>query len=460
MFLLLFGVALNSHAQDSLSTLNAEQVLQLVKRFHPISRQAVIGVEKAKADVTISRGAFNPVISHYIADKTFDGTNYYEQVSPAIKLPTWYGVELSAGTETLTGDRLDESTTKGTTNYVGISVPLAKNLAMDKRRAALRQAKLFHTMAKIDQRAMMNNLLMEAMDAYWHWVSAYQVYVVVKNNVDVNEKRIELVRKSFVNGERPAIDTTEALTQLMSFQYLRNNAWLEFQNAGLQLSAYLWKADYTPFQLPETIVPQSGWENETNISNFNLVLVDLLSVSAKNNPNLLVYDYKLNQLNIDKQLKFQELLPKIDLEYNRLGKDNALTSSGALLNDNYQYGIKFEMPLFLSQGRGAYRNAKLKIEETKLELARKQVSVDLKIKSYFNEYITLKNQIALQSANYNNYKSLLQAEEARFANGESSLFLINSRENKALEAFEKLVELKTKYFKTLYALQWSAGLLE
>lgn len=283
---------------------------------------------------------------------------------------------------------------------------------------------------------------------------------MVKNNVDVNEKRIELVRKSFVNGERPAIDTTEALTQLMSFQYLRNNAWLEFQNAGLQLSAYLWKADYMPFQLPETIVPQSGWENETNISNFNLVLVDLLSVSAKNNPNLLVYDYKLNQLNIDKQLKFQELLPKIDLEYNRLGKDNALTSSGALLNDNYQYGIKFEMPLFLSQGRGAYRNAKLKIEDTKLELARKQVSVDLKIKSYFNEYITLKNQIALQSANYNNYKSLLQAEEARFANGESSLFLINSRENKALEAFEKLVELKTKYFKTLYALQWSAGLLE
>jgi hypothetical protein len=37
--------------------------------------------------------------------------------------------------------------------------------------------------------------------------------------------------------------------------------------------------------------------------------------------------------------------------------------------------------------------------------------------------------------------------------------MINSRENKALEAYEKLIELKTKYFKTIYSLQWSAGLL-
>ncbi|WP_221393492.1 hypothetical protein [Dyadobacter sp. NIV53] len=61
--------------------------------------------------------------------------------------------------------------------------------------------------------------------------------------------------------------------------------------------------------------------------------------------------------------------------------------------------------------------------------------------------------------NYDNYQKLVQAEQIRFANGESSLFLINSRENKALEAREKLIELKTKYFQTAYSLQWSAGLL-
>jgi outer membrane protein TolC len=71
----------------------------------------------------------------------------------------------------------------------------------------------------------------------------------------------------------------------------------------------------------------------------------------------------------------------------------------------------------------------------------------------------LKKQIELQSNNYNNYQRLVRAEEIRFENGESSLFLINSRENKALEALQKLIELKTKYYKSVYALQWSAGLL-
>jgi outer membrane protein TolC len=53
----------------------------------------------------------------------------------------------------------------------------------------------------------------------------------------------------------------------------------------------------------------------------------------------------------------------------------------------------------------------------------------------------------------------VEAEEKRFENGESSLFLINSRENKALESQEKLIELKTKYYKSIFALQWISGKL-
>ena len=73
--------------------------------------------------------------------------------------------------------------------------------------------------------------------------------------------------------------------------------------------------------------------------------------------------------------------------------------------------------------------------------------------------IALRKQILTQEATNKNLIALVKAEESRFNNGESSLFLINARENKALEALEKLIELKTKYAKTVYALQGSAGLL-
>ncbi len=459
MLFFLFGLTTFTWAQDTLTTLNAEQVLQAVKKYHPIAQQANIGVKKAEADVTIARGAFNPIIANYMAQKTLNGTNYYNYVMPQIKLPTWYGVELNAGVANMSGDRLNQDETPGKTSFVGVSIPLAKNLVLDKRRAFLQQAKLYNTLAQAEQRALINDVLMGSMEAYWNWVKTYQTYTIVKANVQVNLTRLALVKKGVENGERPAIDTVEALTQLQNFEFQQNQQWLAFQNAGLQLSAYLWGANNQPYYLPETIVPQAGWENETNIRSFNLALVDLLATSNQNNPNLVAYQYKIVALTINKKLKFQELLPKLDLNYNWLDKSYIPQLNTNLGNDNYQVGLKFEMPLFLGYGRGEYRQAGLKLQETKLDLSIKQQQTEIKIKQYHNEFITLQKQIELQRNNYNNYQIMLKAEESKFSNGESSMFLINSRETKALEALEKLIDLKTKYFKTIYALQWSAGLL-
>lgn len=465
LFYILFSILLcvfETHAQDSLRTLNAEEVLNLVRKYHPVARQTNIEIEKTQAEILMARAAFDPILSHYVAQKTFGGTQYYNTSSPEIRIPTWYGIEVSAGLENLNGGRIDPSETLGQTSFVGISIPLAKNLVIDKRRAFLQQAKIYRTMAAVEQRAALNDLLLGAMEAYWQWVQAYQTYKVLSNNVLVNEQRVVLVKKSYFNGERPAIDTLEATAQLQSFQYLQNQEWLNFQNAGLQLSAYLWKSNQEPYYLPESVVPQQGWENETNINQFNLILGNLLETADRTHPDLQLYTYKLDALAIDKKLKFQELLPKIDLKYNQLGKGYNLWNTlgaGPLFENNYQYGLKFEMPLRLSQGRSAYKQAKLKIESTQLDQNQKRLAVGLKVKNYYNDFVNLRKQITLQSGNYDNYRKLVVAEETRFQNGESSLFLINSRENKALEALEKLIELKTKYFKTLYALQWSAGLL-
>ena len=87
------------------------------------------------------------------------------------------------------------------------------------------------------------------------------------------------------------------------------------------------------------------------------------------------------------------------------------------------------------------------------------MQVETKVRSYYNELVALRQQLLLQENNYKNYKLLLQGEETRFKNGESSLFLVNSRENKTLEALQKLQELRNKYVKTFNSLQWAAGQL-
>ena len=461
-FIFFILLSLQQFAQDSIKTLNAEEVLLIVKKYHPIVKQAQIGIDKSQANLVAARGAFDPLINVYAARKTFNNTEYYNSVVSEIEIPTWYGIEIYTGLQNINGQKTDPSDTKGPSNYFGVSVPLIKDLIIDKRRAQLKQAKLFKTLAVTEQKVIINNLLIEAMEAYWNWVKSYQTYLVVKNNLTVIEQRVNLIRNSYQLGERAAIDTIEALTQLQSFTYEKNQNWLEFQNAGLELSAFLWNDNDVPMNISERVIPQDNWDDEKIFNNFNLVLNDLLNTANVNHPNILLYNNKLDILNVDKQLKFQSLLPKLDFRYNQLDKGYNVAqtlASGPMFENNFQYGVKFQMPLSFSTGRGEYKIARLKIDETQLDKQLKMNSIQIKIKSYYNEYVNLKEQIRLQSINYSYYQQLVKAEEVRLLNGESSLFILNSRENKALEALEKLIILKTKYYKTLYSLQWSAGIL-
>ncbi len=461
ILILIWFAASGTQAQDSTKTLTAGQVMELVKRYHPVARQAGILVQKAAADLTIARGGFNPVFSYSLESKTFDGTGYYDHRNPEIRIPTWFGIEMIAGLENLSGDRTDPTDTEGKTSYAGISFPLARNLLMDKRRAALQTAKIFSMASTTEQRNMLNNLLLDAMKVYWDWVLRYQLYTILTDAVAVNEQRFELVKKGFLLGDRPAIDTTESLTQLQNFEVQRENAWMAFQQAGFELSVFFWNEKDQPVRLPPDVIPAADSLLDA-IPGMNLpVLDELVETASANHPELLLYNFKLDALDVDRKLKFQELLPVISLRYNQLGKgyDIIKTATGPLLENNYRYGITVGIPLLLSEGRGAYRKARLKIEETRLDRQLKRVQVENKVKSYFNQLVSLKNQVTVQEKALQNYRALLRGEETRFRIGESSLFLVNARENRALEALQKWQELRIKYMITVNYLQWAAGIL-
>jgi outer membrane protein TolC len=453
-------VSIKMHGQEAIKTLSIQQVTEIVKRYHPVAKQADIFIEKAKADVTVAKGGFDPLLYNSNAQKTFDGTSYYNYNRPELTIPTWFGVEVSAGLEYLSGNRTNPEETQGRTSYIGVSIPLAKNLLMDKRRAALQTAKIFQQASAIEKRDILNDLILEATKAYWYWVQHYLVYQILNDAVAVNEKRVGLVKTSFRLGDRPAIDTTEALTQLQSYQVMKDAALLNFQNVGLELSVHLWTANGQPAQLPVEVIPEDVPVLQAASKGALPILNEILDVARKNHPALLLYNYKLDALSIEKKLKFQNLLPTANFKYNQLGKGYNLiktAGTGPLFENNFQYGISLGIPLRLSEGRGEYQKAKLKINETKLDQDLKLVQIENKIKSYFNEISNLKGQINTQEQAWRNYMALQRGEEIRFQGGESSLFLVNVRENKALESLQKLQELRAKYLIAVNSLQWAAG---
>lgn len=194
-------------------TLSLEEFLRLVRSFHPVARQAALGVEIAEAEVTAARGAFDPGFENSISRKEFDGLLYYDHQISEVKIPTWFGVEVVAGIESLVGQRTSTPDTKGNSSYLGFSVPVAKGLLTDQRRAALQQARIFRQLSVQEQRAAVNNLLYEAAKAYWSWWQHYQVLQLFQQAIQNAEQRLRLVKTAFQIGERPAIDTVEALAQ-------------------------------------------------------------------------------------------------------------------------------------------------------------------------------------------------------------------------------------------------------
>ena len=455
----------NCFSQNNLEVgqvLSPEDFIAIVKTYHPVIKQADINIEKAQADITLARGGFDPSVYYSKDQKTFRGENYYNYNNTELKIPTWYGIEVKAGLDNNGGADLNSETTSGKTSYVGIMVPLAKNLVMDKRRAVLKQAKIFRDQSGVERLNIINDLLYAGYSAYWNWVKEYQVYDVISNTVKVNEARFDLIKIAYRQGDRPAIDTVEALAQLQNFQFLQSESLVKFQNAAVELSNFLWQQNNTWYQLGLNVVPNGNW-NLQDVGGIPLVMQEELLLTARlTHPKLSMYNYKLQVLEIERKLKFQSLLPTVNLKANLLNKDYNVLKGIAVpdyFQNNNKFGVDIGIPLRLSEGRGGYRLAKLKILETNYDLSLQQQEIENKVKFYYNELTGLQQQVKIYNAAYLNFQTLFRGEDVRFKAGESSLFLLNIRENKVLEALQKLIELKTKFFKSLAAVQWAAGQL-
>jgi outer membrane protein TolC len=447
----------NSQAQ--VKQLTFMELMGVVKSYHPVAKQAELETQRAEAMIMEARGSFDPQLRADFERKRFANDLYYSYLNPELVIPTWYGIEVYAGLEEVLGDRTAEERTLGQTSYLGISIPLGKDLLLDKRRAMLQQAKAFQGQTRAEQRNTVNNLIFDASAAYWQWSGDYQIYRILTDAVQVNRQRLRFIVLEYEQGSRAAIDTTEAYTQLQSFEIMQAQAWLDFQNSGLVLSTFMWLKDNIPFVWEETIVPDTVGLSQ--MTQEIPALEEVISRAYVEHPKLQGFDFKMDMLEIERRLKQNSLLPKFDLKANLLNKGYNVVKGvdAAFLQENYKLGVNFQMPLLLREARGALRQTNIKIDQTNYDLEFTRLQIANKVRSYYNEIMQLRKQLTTAQAAYENYNRLFRGEDLRFQVGESTLFLLNARENKLLESKQKVVELQAKIQKSLVGLYWAGGLL-
>ncbi|HZW63976.1 MAG TPA: TolC family protein [Flavobacteriaceae bacterium] len=162
--------------------------------------------------------------------------------------------------------------------------------------------------------------------------------------------------------------------------------------------------------------------------------------NLNNHPKLQSLNFKLKQQEVDTQLKRNKLLPTLNLEYNFLTQNPDLSNTFNTVN--YKSGLYFTMPLFLRKERGELKLAKVKLDYTKFEISNTQVTLLNTLKALQTELESFEKQNTYLQKIVTDYQLLVTAEERKLEMGDSSIFLINTRENALIDAKLKAVELQ------------------
>jgi outer membrane protein TolC len=227
------------------------------------------------------------------------------------------------------------------------------------------------------------------------------------------------------------------------------------------LNNFLWYEDQ-PIILNENIQPDTTIHQDkvldTKFLDFFGQLIQYNKDSILvNHPEVMSTQYKIKSLNLDLDLYNDRLKPQLNLTYNVINEYldwDGLNQDVGYLRNNYKAGLEFNFPIFLRKERGDIDATETKIQETEFNLNNKIINLKNKIEQESNNLDILKQNFVYSQQIRNNYRTLLNAEEIKFELGESSIFLINSREMKYLESEIKLIETDIKtalqYFKYLY----------
>ena len=429
--------------------------LNLVKSYHPVVKQAQLKTIEGEAKVLKSKGYFDPKLSLDQNVKQFDDKTYYNLFNTTLKIPTWYGIEFKAGYDKNSGVYLnpEDNVPSNGLYAVGVSVSLLKDLLINKRMASLKQAKLYYKQNRLKQQVLINDILYESSMAYFYWVNTWYKANLYATYLENATWKLNNVRTKVKTGDSPAVDTTEAQILVLNRSLDLEKAQLELQKARLKLSNYLWSSELIPLELPESTIPDQNILSQPFTLKLNHAALD--SINLENHPKIAFIQLAYESLNVERKLHMNNLLPKVNVQYNMLSGTPELANTYMI--NAYKGGFQIEVPLFARKSRGDLKLTKAKLSHVELDLFNQKTVLKNKFEGVYRAHKSYVNQFTLAKQLTQNYTTLLQAEEKKFDVGESSLFMVNTREKKLLENQLKQVDINTKLMKT-YAKWYKVGI--
>lgn len=454
-FILLFYISLSCYS-GSAQTLALKDFLKSVYNNHPDANSARLLLDEAYANEKFAKGGFDPKLFAENQEKNFGGSHYYSKVESGLSIPLNPGIDVKAGYNFASGLYInpDQKIPPTGLGSLGFDINLGKGLFFDDRRFNLKSAELGISLNEARKTSIINDLILEAASAYFNWAFQYNSILAYQQAVELAEQRFQAVRESYIFGDLAAADTLEAFLEYQNRINWRTLAEINFQNSTYQLNFFLWDQNQNvqridPAFVPEVFIGTTFFNYPLN-QNYNDFIL-------QNHPELLQITLKRSQLELERKLAVESFKPDIQLKYRYLLNSDQVPDVAMALAENMNWGVQFNFPLFLRQARGKMDMVLVKNLQNDLKETSKLTELNFKTEAFLLERENLNKQLQLFREVVANHQRLVQIENRKFQIGESSLFLINSREAKLIEAQINLAKIEYQLGVLEFKMLWAIG---
>lgn len=427
-----------------------DSAMAWVLRKHPLAIAAEAVESRGPAALMAARGGFDPVAMGTFDRKEYLGTEYFNHAEVGASWQSPFALKIEAGHQWADGVYLANELVVPDNGqaYVALKLPVLQGLLVDKYRVGVKQGEVAVQRNLAAAEIIRNELRYDLALAFTNWSYTMQLLRIYEETEALIAMRLSNTLGLYQQGDKPAVDTLEARVSLFNQQLTTQQARVDAQVAAQELRAIFWN-------LPEGAEPSS--------EALNTAIPDALGPVA-NNPELAELRASFADLQLERQLKREYLKPKLDLSYALLGDgfdltpaDNPEGGVGDLFTNAYKFGATFSYPILNRTARANVQMADIKLAETGAKLEAKRQSLVTKAEAYSRAAAAYDAQLREVEALVSQASQLLQFERELFDLGESTQFLLNSREQSLQKALLTGAKLRAVRAKAIWSWRKAVG---
>jgi len=446
-------------APSAAAPLELEEVLAATERAYPLIRAAALERRVAEGDVTSAEGGFDV---SWKARGTVTPLGYYDNVraETTIEKPTpYWGTTAFAGWKLGTGEfpvydgrleTLDHGELRA-----GVQVPLWRNGPIDRRRANLERAKLGLEIADLYVTQQKIELRRVAAQRYWVWVAAGRRVAIAQALLENVAQRDAGIGLRVNTGDLAPIERVENQRALEQRRAGLAQARRAFEQASIELGLFLRDARGEP-SLPGAERLPMGFPIIPAAEPLALAADQRLARATR--PEALALELQREQQQVERTWAENQLAPGLDVQVAVAHDFGPRSDVRPDLNETViEASLVLDIPVQTRAQRGRVAAASASAErlDARAQLARERIEAD--VRDAHSALVAARERIEATRREVALALELERGERTRFEQGDSTLLVVNLREQQTAEALSREVDASFDYFKAQADLRAARG---